>query len=462
MSREARPKLRSILGGGGGEPPDDGWERATPPDPTETELPEWASELDTSKKGEIQQTVTNAVAIFQRSEEWRGLRFDEFRNEPVCVGAPPVPLIDPPKPGPVDDYAVTHATQWLALRWGIRLSPRTIGADVIEVAAKAKGRAFHPVRDYLKGLEWDGVRRLDTWLHDYAGAPGTSYVGTVGRLWMIAAVSRVMRERSVVKSMLILEGPQNAGKSTLLRLLCPFPDWFSDTPIDLGRAGADKYQVLRGKWIVEIPELDGFRGKDSRSIKSFISSPVDNYRKSFGKKNEDVPRQCVFAGSTNESHYLQDRTGNVRFWPVRIQRARFDEVERDRDQLWAEAVSYYIDGCAWHITDEQTQAAAARETERRQEDDPWMGALITWFQSPYGRALCLAGVTTGQILGMALSLPEERKGRSEETRLGILLRDLGFREIPGRHRPRLYRITSEQIDAMKGDAHGEALATPDD
>lgn len=446
-------ELRRALGGGGGtgaggEPPDDGWNRATPEDPAERRrLPDWFAELDLTKKNEPENTVANATAILQRSPEWRGLRFDEFRSEPVCTGFPDVPLIDRPKDGPLDDYGVTHITQWLALNFGVRLGTRSV-AEAAESASKAKGRAFHPVREYLRGLEWDSVKRIDSWLSTYAGVPASAYAAAVGRMWLISAVARAMQKRAIVKSMLILEGPQNAGKSTLLRTLCPNEEWFSDTPIDLGKAGADKYQALRGKWIVEIPELDGFRGKDSRSIKSFVSSPVDNYRASYGKKNQDVPRQCVFAGTTNEDRYLQDKTGNVRFWPVRITRASLSELERDRDQLWAEAMACYQDMHHWHITDETLAKLAREEVEKREEDDPWMGALVGWLRTPVGRLNALGGVTNDEVLQLAMNMPKERQDKGAQTRLGILMRDIGFKEVPGRHRPRLYTITEDAIAAL--------------
>lgn len=438
-------ELRRRLGGGGGgeEPPP--WEGAPEP-PDLGKLPEWAAELDTDKKGNIENTFGNAVVILQRSDEWRGLRFNEFRQEPVIVGAPEVPLFDKPKDGPVDDYSIAHIWQWLALRWKVRIGVSVLETAVV-VASKAKGRAFHPVRDYLRGLEWDGVRRIDQWLVTYAGAQDSEYVRSIGRMLMIAAVARVMQKMSICKTMIILEGDQDAGKSTLLRRLCPNDDWFSDTPVDLGKTGPDRYQVLRGKWIIEIPELDGFRGKDARSIKSFVSSAVDNYRASFGRRNQDVPRQCIFAGSTNENHYFHDSTGNVRFWPVRVGNAiDFVGIERDRDQLWAEALSYYQDGAAWHITDANIKAQAKAEQEEREEEDVWTGKFRSWLMSPLGSADARKGVTTGHVLTDAIGLGARDQDRPEQTRIGIIMRKFGFERVPGSKDPRKYWLKEGDSD----------------
>jgi putative DNA primase/helicase len=263
-------------------------------------------------------------------------------------------------------------------------------------------------------------------------------------MWLIAAVSRVMKPGSICKTMIILEGRQNAGKSTLLRRLCPRPEWFSDTPIDVG-AGKDQFQSLRGKWIIEIPELDGFKGKDAHRIKSFISSPSDNYRKSFGKTNEDVPRQCVFAGSTNETHYLTDGTGNVRFWPVLVGEMDYDGIERDRDQLWAEAFSLYVDGKHWHITDPRVEELARQETEAREEEDVWLAPVRAWATGPIGRVECGRGVSIADVLLRALEVPKKDQSRAHQTRAGAVMKKIGFRQLGGRARPRLYVLGTEEV-----------------
>lgn len=444
-------ELRQKLGGSGGgdlppgEPPP--WEGAPNP-PDEGRLPEWAPELRTDKKGNIESTFGNACVILMRSDEFRGLRFDEFRGEPVLVNAPPVPLFDRPKDGVIDDYSIAYIWQWISLRFGIGIGVTSLESAVL-VASKAKGRAYHPVREYLRSLEWDGERRLDSWLTDYAGVAKSEYTMAVARMWLIGAVARTMKPGSICKTMPILEGPQDGGKSTLLRTICPKPEWFSDTPIDIGKQGADKYQVLRGKLIVEIPELDGFRGKDARSAKAFFSSPVDNFRASFGKRNQDVPRQCVFAGTTNEERYFQDHSGNVRFWPVRVGNIDIAGLAAVRDQLWAEALDYYNHDAPWHITDPATIALARAEQEAREEEDPWLAPISDWVR--LNPVTVGSGVTTHQVMTSALNMLKDKPGKADEMRTGIILRKLGFKEAPGRNRPRKYQLKVEPTPQVETD-----------
>ncbi len=406
---------------------------------------EWTAGLSTDAKGRLLPTVGNAAIVLQRCPEWSELRYDEFRGEPTLGKAPSVTGLDPPRAGALDDYSIAYISQWLNLPpWGVKVGPLATAAAAV-VASKGKGRAVHPVREYLRALKWDGVARVESWLRTYAGAKESPYVDAVGRMWMIAAVARVMQRVSICKTMLILEGPQDAGKSTLLRRLCPVPDWFSDTPVDLG-GGKDQYQALRGKWIVEIPELDGFKGKDATRIKSFVSSPVDNYRKSYGKTNEDVPRQCIFAGTTNEEHYFHDSTGNVRFWPVRVGAVDFSRIERERDQLWAEAVAMYTDGAQWHISDSKLSNLAKKEQEEREEEDIWGSRLNEWLRSPLGSSDASSGVTTSTVLTDAIGMPAKDQGRSEQTRIGVLMRKFGFVRVVGSDRPRRYRIETEATE----------------
>lgn len=404
--------------------------------------PSWMAGLDMSPKGTLKDSLGNGAIILQRSPEWSGLKYDEFRGEPTLSNPPHIEGFDPPKAGPLDDYSIAFISQWLAKRHRVRLGVQNAAGAAI-VASKAKGRSVHPVREYLRGLAWDGAPRVERWLSNYAGTVDGEYVRAVGRMWMIAAVARVMQRLSICKTMLILEGPQDAGKSTLLRRLCPVPEWFSDTPIDLG-AGKDQYQALRGKWIVEIPELDGFRGKDATRIKSFVSSPVDNYRKSYGRTNEDVPRQCIFAGTTNEEHYFHDSTGNVRFWPVKVGKVDFAGIERDRDQLWAEALAMYLDGAAWHISDARLADLAREEQAEREEEDVWGAKLDEWLRAPLGAKAARAGVSTSDVLHDAIGLPTKDQDRGAQTRIGIVMKKFGFTRVLGTHRPRKYCILPEE------------------
>jgi hypothetical protein len=196
---------------------------------------------------------------------------------------------------------------------------------------------FHPVLDYLDGLEsWDGVSRTDSWLIDFGGAPDTPYVRAVSRLVLVAAVRRVRSPGCKFDEMLILESPQGSYKSTAIKSLCPNGDWFSD---NFGLEGDSKKMIEQtsGKWIVEAGELNGISKKDHNSLKQYLSSTHDEARMSYARETQRLPRQFIIIGTTNDTQYLRDHTGDRRFWPVRVNIFNVAALLAIRDQLWAEA-----------------------------------------------------------------------------------------------------------------------------
>lgn len=229
------------------------------------------------------------------------------------------------------------------------------------VEAVAHDAAFHPVHDYLKATEWDLTPRLNGWLARYLGAKGEpEYLSAVGRRWLISAIARVMRPGCQADHTLVLEGLQGAGKSRTARALAVKPEWFADRIPDLHTA--DAAIQLAGCWIVELAELSAVRRAENEAVKAYLSRTHDVYRPPYGRYRINVPRQCVFIGSTNEGTYLTDRTGNRRYWPVACGDIDIQYLERDRDQLWAEAYAAFKNGEPWHLdSDEQRMASAAQE-----------------------------------------------------------------------------------------------------
>ena len=176
--------------------------------------------------------------------------------------------------------------------------------------------------------------------------------------------------------------------------------------------------ALAGAWFVELSELAAMTRSEVEAVKSFISRTVDRYRQAYGRHVIEQPRRCVFIATTNEQTYLRDQTGNRRFWPVECGQIHRDQLEEDRDQLFAEAVQAYKAGEAWHLTDEDVIADATAVQELRVEHDPWLED-ISGFVS--GRT----SVTTGEILGM-LDIPRDRSSGPQAKRIAGLLRRLGF------------------------------------
>ena len=337
--------------------------------------------------------VANAVLILRSDVRFIGrLRLDELhqatfaRDLPWHRGSTWRPWSD------VDDIELAH---WCQLR-GVILKPATCAAAVQMVASHHR---HHAVRGYLENLCWDGTPRLDMWLETYLGAridaetldaglsdddlnreeptPSekyTAYLRSVGPKWLIAAVARIYRPGCKVDHVIVLEGPQGCGKSTCLRILAG-DDWFADEISDLGTK--DSAQDLRGKWIVELAEVAALKRGMLERMKAFFTRNVDHYRPSYGRRSMDFPRQCVFAGTTNADAYLADETGNRRFWPVKVTGLSLDELKRDRDQLWAEAVVRFKAGESWWL-DREVEAFAAEEQEQRRQGDPWEEPILEW------------------------------------------------------------------------------------
>lgn len=252
------------------------------------------------------------------------------------------------KAGPVTGSVDLLLGQYLSDTYGLPSINRAALTEAIETVAMAN--PFHPVRDYLNGLVWDGTTRIDKWLIYVMGeTPETltpalrDYLVLVGRFWLLGMVNRVMDPGCKFDYCPVLEGPGGLGKSTLVEALASTP-WFSDTHFDVSR-GKEGQEQVQGLWVYEIAELANFGKSEVELIKAFISAKVDRYRPSYGRVVESYPRQCVLVGTTNQNTYLRDRTGNRRFWPVPVKkRLNNPWLRKWRDQLLAEAFALYVQG----------------------------------------------------------------------------------------------------------------------
>lgn len=375
--------------------------------------------------------TSNAIAILVQDPRWAGvLAFDEFAESIVIRKMPPWHATDKrgAKIGEWSDEDTTRAESWLQRAYGVRLGEQKI-LGAVSVAARAN--SVHPVREYLRALEWDGVPRIDTWLHVFLGTLDTPYTRAVGRMWLISAVARIMRPGCKVDTMLVLEGKTGIKKSTALRALAG-DAWF--TEISAAIDPAETPQLLRRKWIVEIGELAAFRRtKEQETIKAFLSRQEDNYRPPYGRRARDFPRQSVFAGSTNEERYLRDPTGARRFWPIECGKIFLRGIEIERNMLWAEAVVAYDEGAKWHIEEDSLVARVVAEQSRRYEEDVWTEPVREFCESR-----TLLGVTTEEILSQCLAIEMGKWSHLDLSRVGAILRRLGW--VPwGSGRPRRYR-----------------------
>ena len=344
------------------------------------------------------------VTILKHDPRWVDvIAFNEHSGAIVKRKAPPFPSQS--EVGEWTDDDDIRLKWWLASNYGIRGLRRDEMQGAVFIISDFN--RYHEIKDYLNGLEWDGVKRLQHWLHGYLGAEPSEYHSLVGVKFLVAAVARVLNtpRPTFVKNVLILEGPQDAGKSTSARVL--FEPWFTDAAFEIG--STDGMQIIRGQWGVELSELDSFSRAENTRSKSFFSRETDRYRNPYGKKPVDVVRQCVFIGSTNQATYLKDETGNARYWPVKIGRIDVDELRKDKAQLWAEAVHEFNSGTVWYVT------AAERpifedEQERRYVGDAWEERIKSWLD--------------GKVTGGAPAMPRDDCTSEDVLRgLGLDVRD---------------------------------------
>lgn len=378
--------------------------------------------LKRSQAGAVQDTPHNVVLFLEGEECFRDmLAMDQFLHR-IVKRKPP------PWPSPGVDWTETDMALlrvYLSEKHGATFAQINIEHGVLRVANQ---RSFHPVREYLEGLTWDGEPRLEYWLGSYLDATRHAddtlrqYVYTVGPMWLTAAVARIFEPGCKFDNVLILEGEQGVGKSTALAILGG--DWFSDTPFKIGEK--DGFQALQGNWLVELAELENFSGVDSSRAKAFFSSAEDDYRPSYGRRNQKFARQCVFAGTTNQREYLKDSTGNRRYWPVRVHKLDREGLARDRDQLWAEACTAYRSGAAYYLKADDPRWLTFRlEQELREVGDPWEAAIESWLRTR--DAFLQERFTLFDVLERALMVDVNRMDRrAMATRVGIILNRLGF------------------------------------
>lgn len=293
----------------------------------------------------------------------------------------------------------------------------TLGDVQQAVAQVARTRSYHPIRSYLDGLAWDGVPRLDAVAEDILGAERTSINQTFLRRWFISAVARALEPGCKVDTALILVGAQGVGKSGFFRVLAG--PWFADTAVDLSRK--DALMVLRSAWIYEWAELEVLkRARESSAVKAFLSSAIDIYVPPYGHNRVRVPRGCVIVGSTNADEFLSDETGNRRFWPVRVGRVDLALLTEQRDQLWAEATTYYRAREPWWLSPAD-DAAAAAAAAAHDITDAWADAVLSWAA---GR---LSEFRTCDVLEGAIEKPRGQWNRADEMRVVAILKRGGWR-----------------------------------
>ncbi|NTZ20914.1 virulence protein E [Paenibacillus sp. JMULE4] len=347
----------------------------------ESEDDSWTEKLELHKKtGEVLPTAGN-VELLLTHGPWRGvLAYDAFGNTEVI--RKPLPWRDRERPGrsyepwlAADDKRLQH---WFAKVHGIN-STKTIQNAFTEVVHK---HTFHPIKAYIEGATWDGVPRAERVFVTYLGAADTHYVRQVTRKMLLAAVTRLYRPGCKFDQMLVLVGPQGAGKSSLLAKLGR--DWFSDSLRTFENKEAGEH--LQNGWIFEIGELSAMKRTEVEEVKAFLSKTEDRYRVAYDRQVSEFPRKCVFFGTTNTRDFLRDATGNRRFWPVEVDPDRAEKSHWEHfgdyevQQVWAEVLTWFRAGEGLEL-DSEAREEAERQQAAHMESDPREGLIMEWLES---------------------------------------------------------------------------------
>lgn len=381
---------------------------------------EWTTEVGTGNRI-YKPTLNNAVNMFQLTKAGREgnvnplhklVRYNEFTN-----------VIE-----------LNHKAPWhkvLKAEWRdsdtvmLKLHlARTNHLDVSEtivhqtITAAAQMNSYHPVKQYLEPLEWDGTKRLDRLLPDYFGTVDTDYAAAIGKNMMIAAVARVLDPGCKFDYMVVLEGKQGTGKSQAVSILGG--EFYVDMLLD--PKSKDTVQAMHRGWIIELAEMEFTNHADVKALKSFISRQSDVVRMPYDKFTGSYPRQSIFIGTTNpDTHgYLRDTTGNRRFWPIWTNEIDLKGLKRDRDQLFAEAKARYEANEVFYIDDPEVAAAAVHESMSRVDSDIWEGVIKEYIAKTDG------AITTVRIGYEALNIDYSQLNRTVKIRIGNVLGSMGY------------------------------------
>lgn len=335
----------------------------------------WVLEMDVDGKGNYMATIHNAKMILSHDQLLKGkIRKNEFTKKYRVFGALPWNTDERERDWEDNDDS--------GLRYYIEKVYQIKGKANIEDAwgLVANENRYHPVRDYLESLVWDGVPRVETLFIEFMGAEDNAYTRAVSRIALTAAVARIFAPGIKYDNVVVLVGPQGCGKSTILKKLGR--DWFSDTLTTM--QGKEAYEQIQGFWIIEIGELAAMKRYEVETVKQFTSKSEDSYRAAYGHHVETHKRQCVFFGTTNTYDFLKDMTGNRRFFPVDVHPEKAvkdvwnDLDAKTVDQIWAEAVSLFRNGEKFYLWDEDIKRMAEEVQDSHLEESPLTGAVLAF------------------------------------------------------------------------------------
>lgn len=322
----------------------------------------WLVRLTKDTNGRYEKTINNAVIVLENDPLLKGkIVTDEFASCGMTLGRLPWDNRDEKRRWKDVDDAGFY--RYMETFYGLTGREKLDNALML---VSAQNR-INDVKQYLQGVQWDGVKRLDTLLSDYLGAEDTPYTRAVIRKSLCAAVARAVTGGVKYDYMPIFVGPQGIGKSTFLSILGR--EWFSDSLTTF--EGKEAAELIQGTWINEVGELTAFTKQETQVIKQFLSKTDDIYRAAYGRRTERYPRRCVFFGTSNDTEFLKDTTGNRRFWPVDVgvypaKKSIWEQLPKEVDMIWAEAYVYWQFGEKLFLPKEIEILAEAAQEEHKE------------------------------------------------------------------------------------------------
>lgn len=378
---------------------------------------EWGLQLSANKTPFL--NLHNAALILESDPVYKGrVYYDDFLRRVIRRNSPTREWCD------ADDLELMRHMQ---ANLGInRMGREAVASAVIEVAHRHHQNC---VTEWLDSISWDQTPRIDHFFIDCMGATDDEYVRRASRNFWISIVARAYSPGCKVDNMIVLEGPQGVGKSTALQIIGGA--WFAEQHESATNPRAFA-EILQGKLLVEISEMDAFNKVEVSRVKQTISCRSDRFRAAYSRHAADHPRTCVFVGTTNRDDWARDETGARRFWPIACSGdVDLESIRENRDQLFGEARAAYLAGEAyWKMPSEATETAQ----RERYQLDPWHDRVVEILKGK-------VTVTTSEILE-EMKIDVVRQGRTEQMRVGTILRFLGWkkgREPSGVSRRQIYK-----------------------
>jgi predicted P-loop ATPase len=369
---------------------------------------------DISNTGNIKISVINT----RRAIELLGIdcRYDKFHDK-LLVGGQAIGQYA----GELSDHACLYLRKMIDTEFEFDPGREKMFDACVQLCLENQ---FDPIVDYVDGLQWDSVKRIDRWLTTYLGAHDTKLNCAIGMIMLVAMIRRAKDPGCKFDQIIVLESKEGTRKSTALHILAGGDANFSDQTI-LGQRDKEQQELLRGVWVYEIADLSNIGRAEVEHVKAFASRTHDRARPAYGRALESLPRRCLICATTNSRNYLRSQTGNRRFWPIEVATngpIDTDGLQRDRDQLLAEAAIMEAQGASI-VLPEFLWADATNEQEQRREIDPWEDALATTEGDQVGNEM---RVHSQEIMVIKLGIMLERQHAGYQRRLADCMRQLGW------------------------------------